>query len=294
MLNDIVISTAEFAARALPFECMDYMFMKLALLALLILAPLAAVTGIQVVNSRMSFFSDAVSHSAFAGVALGTICGIAIPVSMPLVAVAVALLIMYLKRSGRLSGDTVTGVVFSAVAAFGLAVMARDRSGAAAVQMFLYGEILTISPEQIAALAVLLLVFILFQLFSFNRLLLLGVNPMLASVHKVRVGLYQYLFAALLALVVIESLHTAGVILVTALLVIPAAAARNLARSTIGMFYWALAVSYISCIGGLLISAQEWANVPAGAAIVLVSAAIFFISTLVAACRPRRSSDTEN
>lgn len=293
MLNQIVGAAADLVARFCPAACMEASFMRLALLALLLLAPLAAVSGIQVVNSRMAFFSDAIGHSAFAGVALGLLLGVGADLSMPLTALAVGLLIIFLKRCGRLSSDTVIGVIFSAVAAFGLAIVARSRDAAQSLRMFLFGDILTISEAQIATLFALLAVFTLFQIFAYNRLLLIGVNPMLAAVHRVKVGFYRYAFAALLALVVMESVRATGVILVTALLIVPAATARNLAKNSASMFYLALAASYLSSIAGLLLSAQQWANIPAGAAIVLVSVALFLLSTLAAAFQPKRGSDTD-
>ncbi len=292
MLNEFIASAGNFLEILFPFECMEAAFMQRAMLALLLIAPLSAVSGIQVVNARMAFFSDAIGHSAFAGVALGLIFGFSIAVSMPVTGVLVGLLVMALKRGSRLSSDTVIGVIFSAVAAFGLAVIARDRSAAANVQMFLFGDILTISSGQIAILAGLLILFAVFQIFAFNRLLLIGVNPMLAAVHRIRVGFYQYTFAALLSLVVICSVRAAGVILVTALLVVPAAAARNFACSTRAMFWLTILISYVSCIAGLILSAQESVNIPAGSAIVLCAVGFFLLSMPVQRFRPGRASDT--
>ena len=231
MITDFIHWLAYFVASFLPFECMDAQFMKLALLGLLLIAPLAAVTGIQVVNSRMAFFSDAIGHSAFAGVALGLIFSFSPNLSMPLLALFVGFLIMYLRRGSRLSSDTVIGVIFSAVVAFGLAVVSRNRGeGMEKMDIFLFGDILTIQESQIAILIVLALAFSVFQFFGYNRMLSISVNPQLASVHQIPVALYQYIFAGLLSLVVIYSVQAVGVILVTALLVVPAAAARNFSK----------------------------------------------------------------
>ena len=292
MITDLINTLAEFTAYLFPFECMDALFMQRAMLALLLIAPLTAISGIQVVNARMSFFSDAIGHSAFAGVALGLLGGISLNLSMPLTAVLVGLLIMFLHRSSRLSSDTVIGVIFSAVAAAGLAIISRDRAAAGNIQMFLFGDILTITPEQIGGMGLLLLLFLLFQLFAFNKLLLIGVNPMLASVHRVKVRLYQYLFALLLALVVISSVRAAGVILVTALLVVPAAAARNVAVSARSQFFLTLGIGYFSCVSGLILAAQEKINIPAGSAIVLIAVLIFFLSLAVNLLKPKRKSDS--
>ncbi len=292
MIDIINSELSELMFVLFPFSCMQAAFMQRAMLALLLIAPLSAISGIQVVNARMAFFSDAIGHSAFAGAAIGLLCALPIEFSMPVTAVVVGLLVMLLKRGSRLSSDTIIGVVFSAVAAFGLAIVARDRSMSSNVRMFLFGDILTIDGLQILILGVLLVLFIVFQCIAFNRLLLIGINPMLAAVHRIRVEFYRYFFAALLALVVIYSVRTAGVVLVTALLVVPAAAARNFARNTRQMFWFSLLAGYLSCITGLIASAQPEINIPAGAAIVLCSVILFAVSEIVSLFRPKRAEDS--
>jgi len=269
----------------LPFECLRDRFMQEALLGLLLLAPMAAAMGVQVVNLRMSFFSDAVSHSAFAGVALGLIFSLDPHWAMPLFGLAVGMGIMALIRQSSLSSDTVTGVFFSAVVAFGLLVISRERAVARDVQRFLFGDILTIGDGDIFRLFGLFAAIMAFQAYSFNRMLYVGLSPVLARAHNIRVALYQYTYAALLSLVVMYSVWAVGVLLVTALLVVPAAAARNLARSAGGMFWWSVGIGTVSAVAGLLISAQEWAGTATGATVVMVSCALFAVSFLWSALR---------
>jgi len=275
----------ELVARLLPFECLQMRFMQQALVALLLLAPMAAAMGVQVVNFRMAFFADAISHSAFAGVALGLIFAVDPYIAMPLFAVAVGLAIMAAQRRSALSSDTVIGVFFSAVVAFGLAVVSRDRNAARDIQRFLYGDILTITNAEVLWLIALFIALMLFQAYSYNRLLYVGLNPVLAKAHRVQVPPYQYIYAALLALVVIFSVWAVGVLLVTAMLIVPAAAARNFATSAGAMFWWALLISSSSALVGLLISAQPWAETATGATIVLVAFAWFLISAAAQAAR---------
>ena len=284
MLNEIVLRLSDLAAKLFPMGCMEYEFMRRAMLGLLLIAPLAALSGVQVVNSRMSFFSDAIGHSAFAGVALGMILSLPPEFTMPALALAIGLLIMYLRRGSRLSTDTVIGIIFSAVVALGLAIVSRNREASRGINMFLYGDILTIGDNEIALLACLLVAFLTFQFFAWNRMLHISVNEQIAGVHRIKVSVYQYLFAALLSLVVILCVRAVGVLLVTAILIVPAATARNFARNSRQLFFLSLIFSYISCAGGLLISAQqwEWANVPAGAAIVLLACAMFAVSFIAA------------
>ena len=268
-----------------PLEGMDMRFMQQALVALCLLAPMTAALGVQVIHYRMAFFSDAVGHSAFAGVAIGLILGVHPHISMPLFGLAVGLIIMFLQRFSALPSDTIIGVVFSAVVASGLAVVSRDNTIARDLQQFLYGDILTLTETDIVWLLVLFAVFVLFQVLAFNRLLYAGTSSTIAKAHRVPVALYEYLFAALLALVVMFSVWSVGVLLVTAMLIVPAASARNLARTAGGMFWWAIAVSLSSAVAGLSLSVQPWLRTATGATIILVSCAWFLISVVTASVR---------
>jgi len=272
-------------ALLLPFDCMQARFMQQAMTGLLLLAPMAAAMGIMVINFRMAFFSDAISHSAFAGVALGLIFSLDPSWTMPVFGLLVGLGITILQRHSSLSSDTVIGVFFSAMVAFGLAIVSRDRSLARDLQRFLYGDILTISDPQILCLLALFLVFMTFQVVSYNHLLYIGLNPSLARAHRVRVATLQYIFAGLLSLVVMFAVQAVGVLLVTAMLIVPAAAARNVARSAGSMFWWAMLVSISSAIIGLIISAQDWARTATGATIILVACGWFLVSLAIPVMR---------
>ena len=259
---------------------MQFEFMRMALLGLLIVAPMAAVCGTQVVNFNMSFFSDAIGHSAFAGVAVGLVLAVSPNYTMPALALIVGLGIMAVKQRSGLSSDTVIGVVFSAVVAAGLAVVSLYPNAVRDSQMFLYGDILTISANDILLMLGLAVVFTVFQIISFNKLICIELNPQLAKAHRIRIGIYQYLFAALLSLVVIFSVKAVGVLLVTAMLITPAAAARNLASSYGKMLWLSLLIGLISAVAGLFLSAQDWMGTSTGATIVLCSCVIFGLSLI--------------
>lgn len=272
---------------ALPFECLQMGFMQEAFLCILLCAPLAAAAGTQVVNFRMSFFSDAIGHSAFAGAALGLLCSLGPGITMPLLALMIGLGIMFLKRRSTLSSDTVIGVLFSAVVALGLALASRNPNMARDMQMFLYGDILTVSRSEILTLFILSVCFYGFEIFAFNRLIAIGVNPQLARTHRIHAAAYEYLHVALLALVVIFCVKTVGVLLVTALLIVPAATARNLSDSSGKMFWISVLTGICSGVAGLLISAQDWAGTAAGATIVLCACLFFLISLGIGFTRKR-------
>lgn len=276
-------------AGMLPFECMKLRFMQEAFLGVLLTAPLAAAAGIQVVNFRMSFFSDAIGHSAFAGVALGLIFGLSPDLTMPLLALVIGIGIMAMKQRSALSSDTVIGVFFSAVVAFGLALVSRNLNVARDMQVFLYGDILTVTHNDLLYLFLLFCVFFMFQVFAYNRLNAIGIHEQLARTHRIHTAFYQYVYVALLSLVVIFSVKSAGVLLVTALLIVPAAAARNLSKSSGMMFWISIIIGVCSGISGLLISAQPWAETASGATIVLCACVIFCISLLFGVLKPKKS-----
>ena len=277
-------------ASLFPLDGMDMRFMQRALVALVLLAPMTAALGVQVVHYRMAFFSDAVGHSAFAGVAVGLILGVDPHLSMPLFGLAVGLVIMFMQRFSALPSDTVIGVVFSAVVAGGLAVVSRNNTVARDLQQFLYGDILTMTETDILWLLALFALFVLFQIFAFNRLLYAGTSRVIARAHRVPVALCEYLFAALLALVVMFSVWGVGVLLVTAMLTVPAAAARNFARSAGGMFWWAILVGTSSAVAGLSLSVQPWMGTATGATIILVACLWFLISIVAASIRNERQA----
>lgn len=276
-------------AGMLPFECMKLRFMQEAFLGVLLTAPLAAAAGIQVVNFRMSFFSDAIGHSAFAGVALGLIFGLSPDLTMPLLALVIGIGIMAMKQRSALSSDTVIGVFFSAVVAFGLALVSRNPNVARDMQVFLYGDILTVTHNDLLYLFLLFCVFFMFQVFAYNRLNAIGIHEQLARTHRIHTAFYQYVYVALLSLVVIFSVKSAGVLLVTALLIVPAASARNLSKSSGMMFWISIIIGVCSGISGLLISAQPWAETASGATIVLCACVIFCISLLFGILKPKKS-----
>lgn len=262
-------------------------FMQLALAGLLLLAPMVAIMGVHAVQLRMAFFSDAISHSVFAGVAISLLLHVHPQWTLPLFGLLVGITIMAIRRASTLSTDTVIAVTFSAVVAFGLAIISRNPGITRDLPRFLYGDILTVDAAGLFRLAACLLVVITLQLFGGNRLLYIGISPVLASAHGIAVRRYQYLYAGLLALVIINALWAVGVLLVTALLVVPAAAARNLAGSTRSLYWWSFIISISSSLTGLILSAQPWARTATGPTILLVACAWFLISLAVARIRFR-------
>lgn len=280
----------------IPYQSLkDYVFLQRALVALLLLGPLCSTIGIQIINFRMAFFSEAVGHSAFTGIALGYMAMLLLPAwlsdplpVMVLFGVAIALGITHYRRRYHLASDTVIGVFQSSVIALGLFILTYLMQGhylSSTVNLnnFLMGNVLTILPGEVMGLAIFFVLAMGFQAFAYNRLMLVGLNADLARSMGIRVAWLEYAFAALLALVVMFSIKAIGVLLVTAMLVIPAAGARNFARSAGSVFWWGILIATTSGAAGLIIS--DLYATAVGATTVLMTTAWFLFSTLIARLR---------
>ena len=263
----------------LPFDCLQPKFMRQAFLGLLFLAPMTAMLGVHVLNFRMAFFSDAVGHSAFAGLALGLILGAPPQMAVLVFGICTGIAIMAVQRRSGLSADAAIGIVFSAVVAFGLAVVSRAPDLNRQIQQYLYGDILTVSENELTIMACLLAILCVFEFFGWNRMLHMALSPVMARVDGIAIAFWQYLFAAILALAVMFCVRAVGVLLVTAMLVVPASCGRNLAANMSGVFWWSIAVSLFSAISGLLLSAQDWLATASGATVILVACFCFALSS---------------
>lgn len=260
----------------LPFSWLDHNFMKNALLAVLLVTPLFGLLSTMVVSSRMVFFSDSLGHGAFTGIALGAILGLVSPlVSLGAFSVLFALFIMYIKNRSRASTDTVIGVFSSTAIAAGLMIMSQG-GGFHKFSSYLIGDILSVAPEDLAALAAVFLAVFLLWGFLFNPLLLLSINRPFAKSRGVSAGFVESAFAALLAVVVAVSIQWVGLLLINSLLVLPAATARNMAGSVKAYHAASIGTALASGVIGLVLA--YYFNVSAGAAIVAVAASFFFIT----------------
>lgn len=260
----------------LPFDWLAPMFMKRALLALLCIAPACAAMGVLVVNFRMAFFSDAVSHSAFTGVALGLMLSINPMITLMLFGILVGIGITQLRSRSELPSDTIIGVFFSAAVALGIVIISHRRALSRYLEAFLYGDVLAISRAELVGMFVLLAAVLVFIGYSYNELFLIGLNEDLARTRGTRVRLYNFTFSILLTLVVTVSIRAIGILLVTAMLIVPAATARSLARSAGGMFWYALVAAVISAVVGLAASFKF--DTATGATVILISSILFVLS----------------
>ena len=262
---------------ALPIEMLHWNFMKNAFLAILIMAPLFGLMSTMIVTGKMSFFSDALGHSAFTGIAIGCICGAAAPTWTAVAfSVVFALLFSYVRSRSNQAADTLIGVFSSAAVALGIFVATLGGGSFTKYNTYLIGDILSVTPEQIGGLALVLVAVVVFWFFFANRMTLTSIHPQLASSRGIPVKLSQAVFTTAIALVVTLSISSVGLLILNSLLVLPAAAARNVARNLRQFHLISVGFALTASITGLVISYYWGAS--AGAAISLVLALIFAIT----------------
>ena len=258
---------------------LQFHFVQRAFLAILLLTPLLGLLGTMAVNHQMAFFSDALGHSALTGIGLGILLGVQNDlVSMLVFGVVWALLIVAIKRTGAASADTVISVFSSTSVALGLLILSAG-GGFAKYSSLLIGDVLTVSETDLLWLLVALVTGVGLWLFIYNGLLLTSVNDALARSRGVRTRLWEGAFVVLVAAAVMLAIRWVGVMLINALLILPAAAGRNLARNSRQHAVFSVLIALISGVLGLLLAYRQ--DTSAGASIVLV-AALFYVLSLLA------------
>ena len=258
----------------LPFSWVEYTFMKNALIAIILAAPLFGLVGTMIVNNKMSFFSDAMGHCALTGIAIGVMLGIEnYAVSMLAFAILFAIGIASIIESDVSSSDTIIGVFSSAGIAVGIVILSAN-GGFSKYSGYLVGDILSITKNEIFVLAAIFLVVISVWVISFNKLMLASLSADMAKSKRINVKLYKNLFAVLIALIVTVSIKWVGMLIINSLLVLPAAAAKNIVKSMRAYHIVSVLFSLFSGICGLVLS--YYIGTSGGATIVLISSTIFF------------------
>ncbi len=262
---------------ALPFEMLHWDFMKNALLAVILMAPLFGLCSTMIVTGKMSFFSDALGHSAFTGIAIGCICGAAAPTWVAvLFAIAFAFLFSFVRSRSNQAADTIIGVFSSTAVALGIFIATLGGGSFTKYNRYLIGDVLSITPNQIGLLALVLLGVVCFWVFFSNKLTLSSIHPQLASSRGIPVALTQGIFTTVIAVVVTLAINWVGLLILNSLLVLPAAAARNVSRNLKQYHLLSVLFALAAGIAGLILSYYLGAS--SGAAICLVLAVIFGIS----------------
>jgi zinc transport system permease protein len=259
----------------------EHAFLVRGAIAALLLGPLLGGIGTLVVSRKLAFFTQTIGHASLTGVALGLLFGEPLGQTYAGLygfSLLVALLMLYVKHRSGAASDTVVGVMLAQTLGIGIImlVLVTKQFDVHQIEAMLFGSLLTITEQDLLILAVIALLSLLLLLGLFNPFLLLCFNPALAKARGAKPLLIEYVFVLLATLVVVSSLKLIGALLVLALIVVPAAAAGNLARGVTSYFWYSVLIATISMLLGLLMSSL-W-NVPTGAAIVLFSAGWFYLS----------------
>lgn len=264
-----------FLEHVIRAEWAQFDFMKNAMLAILLIAPLFGLLGTMVVNNGMAFFSDAIGHSALCGIAIGVVLGMADTTwAMIAFAVLFAVGLNWIKNANIASTDTVISVFASLGTAIGLAILSGgDFSKYSGL---LVGDILSIRMGELAGLAIVLGVTIVFWIFGFNALHAVSVNRSLARTRGIPVQLIDTLFAVLIAVIVTISIRWIGLLMINAMLILPAAASRNISRNVREYHLYALLFSFFSGVTGLILS--YYINIASGPMIVILASGVFLVT----------------
>jgi zinc transport system permease protein len=289
-----------------------YAFFVRGLIAIILVSLICGSVGALVVGNRMAFFSDALAHCAFAGVALGFLIALArgarsaadfadmiLPV-MVAFGMLVGVGIAWVREKTSLSSDTVIGVFFAGAMGFGaLLLKPLARRNTFSPENFLFGEPFSVQSQHLLGLGLLGLLTAGTMVVLYNRLVFASFNPSLARSRRIPVRLCNYLFILLLALIINLCLNVVGALLINAVLIVPAATAANVGRNMRQLFWYAIGLSLLSGLGGLWLSSSvripdpNQPNNPIdfgiGGCVVVLSVVFFFLSVFFGTWRRRRT-----
>ena len=262
-----------------PFEWAQYDFMKNALLGVLLVTPMFGILGTMVVNNKMSFFSDALGHSALTGIAVGVMFGINNTlVSMLAFSILLTIAIINVKNAKTASVDTIIGVFSSSAVALGIVILSYN-GGFNKYSAYLIGDLLSISNNDIFMLIISFIAVLLIWFTCFNKFLLVSINRTFARSRGVNVKFYEYIFTILVAVIVTISIQWVGILVISSMMILPAASARNISNNIRQYHIYSISIAVISGILGLFLSYHF--GCATGATIVLISSVFFALTYFI-------------
>ena len=262
-----------------PFEWAQYDFMKNALLGVLLVTPMFGILGTMVVNNKMSFFSDALGHSALTGIAVGVMFGINNTlVSMLAFSILLTIAIINVKNAKTASVDTIIGVFSSSAVALGIVILSYN-GGFNKYSAYLIGDLLSISNNDIFMLIISFIAVLLIWFTCFNKFLLVSINHTFARSRGVNVKFYEYIFTILVAIIVTISIQWVGILVISSMMILPAASARNISNNIRQYHIYSISIAVISGILGLFLSYHF--GCATGATIVLISSVFFALTYFI-------------
>lgn len=256
-----------------PFEWAQYEFMKNALLGVLLVTPMFGILGTMVVNNKMSFFSDALGHSALTGIAVGVMLGVDNTlVSMLAFSILLTIAIINVKNAKTASVDTIIGVFSSSAVALGIVILSYN-GGFNKYSAYLIGDLLSISNNDIFMLIISFIAVLLIWFTCFNKFLLVSINHTFARSRGINIKFYEYVFTILVAIIVTISIQWVGILVISSMMILPAASARNISNNIRQYHIYSISIAVISGILGLFLSYHF--GCATGATIVLISSVFF-------------------
>ena len=262
---------------ALGAEFLSMNFMKNALLAVIVMASLFGLLSTMIVTGKMSFFSDALGHSGFTGIAIGVLCGAALPIWWAVgLAVAFALLFSFVRSRSSQSADTIIGVFSSTAVALGIFIATMGGGSFTKFNKYLIGDILSVTPGEIGALALVLLAVAALWVLCSNQLILTAIHPQLDSSRGVKTARNETLFTVVIAVVVTLAMSWVGLMVINSLLVLPAASARNVAKNVRQYHLFSVLGALVASVAGLILA--YYLGCSAGATIALLLALFFAVT----------------
>lgn len=262
-----------------PFEWAQYEFMKNALLGVLLVTPMFGILGTMVVNNKMSFFSDALGHSALTGIAVGVMLGVDNTlISMLAFSILLTIAIINVKNAKTASVDTIIGVFSSSAVALGIVILSYN-GGFNKYSAYLIGDLLSISNNDIFMLIISFIAVLLIWFTCFNKFLLVSINHTFARSRGINVKFYEYVFTILVAIIVTISIQWVGILVISSMMILPAASARNISNNIRQYHIYSISIAVISGILGLFLSYHF--GCATGATIVLISSVFFALTYFI-------------
>jgi zinc transport system permease protein len=254
-------------------------FILRGILAGLAVAMISGLVGCFVVWRRMSYYGESIAHSSLLGVGLGILMGVGINLGIVFTCLLFGILFLWLQQSKLLSSDTLLGVLAHLALSIGIIVISMNRIKID-VHAFLFGDILAVTQNDLWGMYLAVLFVVIIICLNWSSLLLVTIDEDLAKAEGVNPLFINLLLTSILTIVVAVSIQIIGLLLITAMLIIPAATSRRLVNSPEMMAIVATLLGIISVILGIYLSVEI--DAPSGPSIVVVSAVLFFISHIFA------------
>jgi zinc transport system permease protein len=266
-------------------ELLQLPFMQRALVAGLVLGVLLSYLGIFVTLRKMAFFSDGIAHAALAGAAIGLLTRFSPLLSALLFSMLLAALVYWLEKKSSLSSDAIIGILFTSGMALGVVLISLRPGYQPELISYLFGNILAIRRQDLALIIVLAVVILAFIFSHKRKLTLLALDREMACMAGINPDLYELLLYIMLACALVLGIRVLGIILVSAILIVPVSTARLLCRSFRALTWWTVLIAEFTVLAGLLLS--YFLDLPTGAVIVLSGSALFSLAFIFSSLRRR-------